>query len=618
MLPMSSSSHHANPVPSPKIFLSQGPPATPPVRYPACPRSPASVVSDGTTPRTRYGASPGRFGIALVSTERSLGIVAGAVARGTLAREERRMRGQRPRAGGERARVDRRLRGQRVQIRTGRARVPVASEMIGAGRVERDQQKVRTIDPTRAACGQRGGSRHRSQAQATRQHLAACEPPRHVSASTSAFLVGRGDRVVWPRRSRAGRSFCTACRDRIGHRTRVTSRSELANNPISMNGRRVGCGPSFVALFAGALTIAVFWPASRGGFVWDDANLITTRHDALDEWSDVPAAFGRAATGRRRRRVLPADHDRELRRRRQALRLRGAGVPSHQRPVARHERRARRARPRARTAVGSGRPPSRHSLFGLHPLQCQAVALILGRNDVQLVTTVALMLVADEVVRRRGRPYLADALVALGFALTLWTKETGIVAPIFLVLLDVLWRGKSWSELRARVPLAVALGVIVVLYFATRVAVIGAVLDTGHYGYVPLLDRPRARRGDLRVLRPSRLRALGSGARPIPSRSRRSVQARSLDRRRLRRRLRRRNHAGVAARSPCRRRPPDLRDRSASSAGPRRSDESTDPRPSHLSLVPRPRLQRRRLARPRRHRRGPLCGGGRTRDPSHC
>ena len=52
----------------------------------------------------------------------------------------------------------------------------------------------------------------------------------------------------------------------------------------------------FVALLAGALTIAVFWPASRGGFVWDDANLITTRHDALDEWSDIPAAFGRAAT----------------------------------------------------------------------------------------------------------------------------------------------------------------------------------------------------------------------------------------------------------------------------------------------------------------------------------
>jgi hypothetical protein len=47
----------------------------------------------------------------------------------------------------------------------------------------------------------------------------------------------------------------------------------------------------------------------------------------------INAAFGRAC--RRRRRVLPSDHDRELRRRRQALRLRGAGVPSHQRPVAR-------------------------------------------------------------------------------------------------------------------------------------------------------------------------------------------------------------------------------------------------------------------------------------------
>ena len=52
----------------------------------------------------------------------------------------------------------------------------------------------------------------------------------------------------------------------------------------------------FVAVLAGALTIAVFSPASRGGFVWDDGGLITKRHDTLDEWSDVPAAFGRAAT----------------------------------------------------------------------------------------------------------------------------------------------------------------------------------------------------------------------------------------------------------------------------------------------------------------------------------
>jgi len=128
-------------------------------------------------------------------------------------------------------------------------------------------------------------------------------------------------------------------------------------------------------------------------------------------------------------------------------------------------------------------------VFGLHPLQCQAVALIFGRNDLLLVPPLVLMLIVDERVRP-GRPRLADALVALGFALTLWTKETGIVAPVFLVLLDVLWRGRSWRTLRTRIPLAIALAVVTLAYFATRLAVIGAVLDPGTYGYVPPLQRP--------------------------------------------------------------------------------------------------------------------------------
>ncbi len=244
----------------------------------------------------------------------------------------------------------------------------------------------------------------------------------------------------------------------------------------------------FVAFFVGALTIAVFWPASRGGFAWDDANLITTRHDTLDEWSDVPAAFGRAATAGEGvayyRPIMIASFVVDAK-------LFGFEAPVfHRTNVLWHGVNVALV---VLVLVAYGcrlwAAAIAALLFGLHPLQCQAVALILGRNDVQLVTTVALMLVADEVVRRR-RPRLADALVALGFALTLWTKETGIVAPIFLVLLDVLWRGKPWRALRSRVPLAVALGVIVVLYFATRVAVIGAVLDTGHYGYVPPLERP--------------------------------------------------------------------------------------------------------------------------------
>src|SRR6185436_270571 len=44
-------------------------------------------------------------------------------------------------------------------------------------------------------------------------------------------------------------------------------------------------------------------------------------------------------------------------------------------------------------------------LFAMHPIQGQAVALILGRNDELLVAPVVGMLIADELGRRSGRRF---------------------------------------------------------------------------------------------------------------------------------------------------------------------------------------------------------------------
>jgi len=66
-------------------------------------------------------------------------------------------------------------------------------------------------------------------------------------------------------------------------------------------------------------------------------------------------------------------------------------------------------------------------LFACHPIQAQAVALILGRNDLLLVPPVVGMLLVARY-RRAVAPCL------LLYATALWTKETGIIAPLLLVI----------------------------------------------------------------------------------------------------------------------------------------------------------------------------------------
>lgn len=247
------------------------------------------------------------------------------------------------------------------------------------------------------------------------------------------------------------------------------------------------------AIAAGALaacvTLAVFWPATRGGFVWDDGGLITKRHDTLDEWSDAVAAFGRAATAgegvQYYRPIMIATFvaDARLTNGFEASAFHRTNVFLHGVNV------LLIALLLATLGCGPWASGIGAALFGLHPLQIQAVALIFGRNDLLLIPPIVGMLLADEVVRRRGTPRLADALVLLCFALTLWTKETGIVAPAFLIALDLLWHRRPLAGLRARLPLFIGFGVVAALYFAARLAVIGAMIDAGSYGYTAPLAR---------------------------------------------------------------------------------------------------------------------------------
>ena len=138
---------------------------------------------------------------------------------------------------------------------------------------------------------------------------------RHAPHDVHGFLSRRVGRVVCPPRSLAARSrrispSNVSRLDRIDHRTRVTSRSDLANNPISMNGRGLVARPLRRRSRRRAHDRRLL-PASRGGFVWDDGG---ADHEAARHARRVVRRRRRVRARRdrgRRRRLLSARHDRD-------------------------------------------------------------------------------------------------------------------------------------------------------------------------------------------------------------------------------------------------------------------------------------------------------------------
>ena len=245
--------------------------------------------------------------------------------------------------------------------------------------------------------------------------------------------------------------------------------------------RRSPTAAVVAAVLIAVLTAALFWPAVRGEFVWDDRGLLGTDNGSVNEWWDVVTGFGRPVTANvgvgYYRPILTATlvADYQL----------GGADPKvfHRTNVLWHALNAAVVLMMlfvftgdvAAAAVGA-------ALFAVHPLQVQAVALVLGRNDELLLPPVAAMLVADELCERHGRRRLGAALIGLCYAVALYVKETAVIAPALVLLTDLAWRGRPLRELRARLPMLVIAGFVTVAYFASRVVVIGALTDGGQYG----------------------------------------------------------------------------------------------------------------------------------------
>ena len=364
-----------------------------------------------------------------------------------------------------------------------------------------------------------------------------------------------------------------------------------------------------LALLAGAITIAVFLPASRGGFVWDDGGLIIKRHDTLDEWSDA-----RRRSAARRPREKASSYYRPIMiatfvSTRSSSRLRGDLVPPHERHAAWLNVGLIVL---TLVAYGCGLWAARIGalLFGLHPLQCQAVALILGRNDLLLVLP----------SRRCCSPTRSCAgAVGRDGRRRSWRSasrsRSGRRRPASSLRSSWCFSTCGGGEAVRRAPLAPtalrgARGRHRALLRDPRRGHRSAI-DNGYYGYIPLLERPPSPaassvttsatwycRGDSRR-RPT-IRA-SSILPPSTSGSRPRSSSRIVVATQLALRCNRRGRRSL-----------DLRVVPGTGACPRGSDESADPRAPHVLAAFRDRVGVAAVRHVRRLRRSA------ARPPSSC
>lgn len=126
------------------------------------------------------------------------------------------------------------------------------------------------------------------------------------------------------------------------------------------------------------------------------------------------------------------------------------------------------------------------AVFAVHPVHTEAVANVVGRAEV--LATVFFLLGCLLYLRRDVRPMVRVGGIALGYFLSLGSKETGITLPIVFLLLEAMngvdavpWLRRVWHERAAYAACAVT----AVVYLGIRTAVLG---DIRGSDVAPMLD----------------------------------------------------------------------------------------------------------------------------------
>lgn len=237
-----------------------------------------------------------------------------------------------------------------------------------------------------------------------------------------------------------------------------------------------------VGLACSACTMAVFWSVQEGQFLWDDYALIINNTKALDSWADAAGAFRKAAVDRESvgyyRPILIASYvvDWQL----------WGNLPGafHRTDVILHGANVALAWAVLYFYLGSMTAATVGALaFGVHPVQTQAVALILGRNDLLLFIPFAVGLYGYRAWHLSSGAYRRwwSGIVVLAYGVACWTKETGIILPLVLVAADRMVFGLRFRDLSSRRGLFVALAAVGGAYLVVRSQVLGTLIGAVHY-----------------------------------------------------------------------------------------------------------------------------------------
>lgn len=224
-----------------------------------------------------------------------------------------------------------------------------------------------------------------------------------------------------------------------------------------------------------AATALVYAPLAGAGFVWDDSALVVDNALTEDLWGNLGAIFttdlwrslklaGADSGYYRPLMLLSLAVDRALF---------GLSAPAHHlHNVLWHVLCVAAVWGVLKRLSGPVAALGGAALFAFHPVQIEAVALIASRNDAMAMSLCigALLLVWEE------RPPLWKlGLGALAALAGLLSKESAVLAPLMLVLLDLVrWgRPRGWPRY-----LALALGVAAFIGMRTASGITGAAVPT--------------------------------------------------------------------------------------------------------------------------------------------